>query len=342
MKKFSTFIFVMLALLSSQNIQANEQQEVANDNTPSYNTERGDIKYSERKPDADFKYEVEEMTYDLAKDEVFVTPKLLNPHKLTIDGYGVSDSELASIDDKTGEVTITALKTGDLIIYAKAKKSSKYGPSEAQCTVHIINSNLISTVNFGNETSLNREGDGGWSDPSGFWTLTQCSWWIAGEYNYNINGYTEAFLISPEFELVGENGYQVEFVHTCYYKDGFKDNNKLVVREVGGDWIEMEGVNFPEPNSYAKVSSGNVKVPSELVGKTVEFAFKYIGSGSSNDSNWNIESFSFLKDNEIPTGIVNINAKSEVKDNKIYDLQGRLVKNPNKGIYIVNGKKVIF
>ena len=28
-------------------------------------------------------------------------------------------------------------------------------------------------------------------------------------------------------------------------------------------------------------------------------------------------------------------------DNKIYDLQGREVKAPGKGIYIVNGKKVV-
>lgn len=341
MKKFSTLIMVMLALLTTQNVNAAENNQQAIDENPSYSVERGGARYAERKPDPDFKYEVEEMTYDLAGDEAFVTPTLLNPHKLTIDGYGVSDSELASIDDKTGIVTITALKTGDLTIYAKAKKSSKYGPSEAQCVVHIINSNLISTINFGNETSLNREGDGGWKDGSGYWTLTQCSWWIAGEYNPNIYGYTEAYLVSPEFDLTGENGYQVEFVHTCYYKEGKKDNNKIVVREVGGDWIEMEGINFPEPNSYAKVSSGNIKVPAELVGKKVQFAFMYIGNGTSEDSNWNIESFSFLKDNSVPTGIENV-AAPQIKDNKIYDLQGRLVKNPSKGLYIMNGKKVIF
>ena len=340
MKKISTLIMVMLALLTSQNINAAEQQNIANDENPSYSAEIGGKHYADRKPDADFKYEVDEVTYDLAKDEPFVTPKLLNPHKLTIDGYGVSHSELASIDEKTGEVTITATTVGDVTIYAKAKKSSKYGPSEAQCVIHIINSDLISIINFGNETSLNREGDGGWNDPAGYWTLTQTSWWIAGEYNWNMTGYTEAYLISPEIELIGEKGYAVEFVHTCYYKDGFKDNNKLVVREVGGNWIELEGITFPEPNSYAKVSSGKLNVPAELVGKKVEFAFKYIGEHSSNDSNWNVESFSLLKNNDTPTGIENVEA--QVKDNKIYDLQGRQVLNPNNGIYIMNGKKVIF
>ena len=334
---------VMFALLSTQDIQAagKNQQNQAADNTPAYNIQRDGECYADRKPDPDFKYAVDEVTYDLAQDEPFVTPELLNPHKLTIDGYGVSHSELASIDEKTGEVTITATTTGDVTVYAKAKKSSKYGPSEAQFVIHIINSNLISTINFGTEESLNREGDGGWGDSAGYWTLTQTSWWIAGEYNWNMTGYTEAYLVSPEIALTEHNGYAVEFVHTCYYKEGFKDNNKLVVREVGGNWIELEGVQFPEPNSYAKVSSGNVNIPEELVGKTVEFAFKYIGEHSSNDSNWNVESFSLLKSNDTPTGIENVEAP-QVKDNKIYDLQGRLVKNPSKGLYIRNGKKVIF
>ena len=29
-------------------------------------------------------------------------------------------------------------------------------------------------------------------------------------------------------------------------------------------------------------------------------------------------------------------------DNQVYDLQGRRVENPTKGIYIVNGKKVLY
>ena len=39
------------------------------------------------------------------------------------------------------------------------------------------------------------------------------------------------------------------------------------------------------------------------------------------------------------TGIVNV-ATSEAKSGKIYDLQGREVKNPARGIYIIDGKKV--
>ena len=41
------------------------------------------------------------------------------------------------------------------------------------------------------------------------------------------------------------------------------------------------------------------------------------------------------------TGIRDIRPVGQPKDNAVYDLQGRRVKNPTRGIYIVNGKKVI-
>lgn len=40
------------------------------------------------------------------------------------------------------------------------------------------------------------------------------------------------------------------------------------------------------------------------------------------------------------TGIDEVN-RVESKEDVIYDLQGRRVKNPSKGIYIINGKKVV-
>lgn len=53
----------------------------------------------------------------------------------------------------------------------------------------------------------------------------------------------------------------------------------------------------------------------------------------------NIGGFNIVEDND-PTGINNVNVETK-KDNIVYDLQGRRVSNPTKGIYIVNGKKVL-
>lgn len=51
--------------------------------------------------------------------------------------------------------------------------------------------------------------------------------------------------------------------------------------------------------------------------------------------------FDAARENANVAGIRNIGQEVEGRDNVIYDLQGRRVKNPTHGIYIINGKKVI-
>ena len=51
--------------------------------------------------------------------------------------------------------------------------------------------------------------------------------------------------------------------------------------------------------------------------------------------------FDAARENANVAGIRNIGQEAENRDNVIYDLQGRRVKNPTHGIYIINGKKVI-
>ena len=51
--------------------------------------------------------------------------------------------------------------------------------------------------------------------------------------------------------------------------------------------------------------------------------------------------FDTARENANVAGIRNIGQEAEGRDNVIYDLQGRRVKNPIHGIYIINGKKVI-
>jgi len=42
------------------------------------------------------------------------------------------------------------------------------------------------------------------------------------------------------------------------------------------------------------------------------------------------------------TGIVNVNDKVSDRSREIYDLSGRRVTKPSKGLYIINGKKVVY
>ena len=54
------------------------------------------------------------------------------------------------------------------------------------------------------------------------------------------------------------------------------------------------------------------------------------------------EFFNFNFDFSTPTGIsASLNKNEEIKDNKIFNLAGQRVMNPTKGLYIVNGRKVV-
>ena len=46
-------------------------------------------------------------------------------------------------------------------------------------------------------------------------------------------------------------------------------------------------------------------------------------------------------DDEV-TGITDVEPTAKGSELKVYDLQGRRVANPGRGIYIVDGKKVMF
>jgi len=41
------------------------------------------------------------------------------------------------------------------------------------------------------------------------------------------------------------------------------------------------------------------------------------------------------------TAVQSVKAETETKESAIYDLSGRRVENPSKGLYIVNGKKML-
>ena len=62
------------------------------------------------------------------------------------------------------------------------------------------------------------------------------------------------------------------------------------------------------------------------------------------DSSSSVNAYGLVLDNEdgTSTGIGRIESEGVKEDQLIYDMQGRRVDNPGKGIYIVNGKKVIY
>ena len=348
MKRRILSVFMLTsALFASQNIFAGNTmyQQANNDDTVIESRLAG------RGPDKDFKFDVEEMTYDVASGEEFVLPTLLNPHKLTIDSYPTPDNQEQAItiirDEKTHEVkSIKVNKSfiGDFHIYATAKKSSKYGESSAKCLVHFINSAIVERIDFTSTDFETQQGNtNGWSQSSQYdvWRCQCTEGWYINTYGQYFSGYAQCYLVSPEMQLA-EGVNKVELIQSLTGFDNPERDAQFLIKEAGAaEWTVIEGMVYEhEGGSYDFYSTGHLNIPAELQGKNVQFAFMF-GTDSDKPYRWAIKEVRLLKvEEDTPTAIQGVEVKDNA-DNTVYDLMGRRVFNPTKGIYVVNGKKVI-
>lgn len=84
-------------------------------------------------------------------------------------------------------------------------------------------------------------------------------------------------------------------------------------------------------NKFCKVVEGNEGDAVTL--DAYRCYFKPLANG--------IKNFGFVEDDGETTGIDKIESEVDMKNAVIYDLTGRRVTSPVKGIYIVNGKKMV-
>lgn len=135
-------------------------------------------------------------------------------------------------------------------------------------------------------------------------------------------------------KLDNKAGDQVTFYA---YGDSENVDGEGLVRYGFDYWSNAAGENVSTNREFTFTVSGsevyyaNFKVVSKEEYEANErvpekFKFDY------NNPEWNGE-FS---------GIQNVNAQQQTSDSKVFDLQGRRVSQPTKGVFIQNGKKVIF
>ena len=95
------------------------------------------------------------------------------------------------------------------------------------------------------------------------------------------------YLVSPQIQL-GDKDYQVRFEHSCDFFKNMEKEVGFVVREVGGEWTEIQITKFW--NGMFTLAD-KMAVPAELKGKSVEFGFKYTAPGGFNAGIWKIKNF---------------------------------------------------
>lgn len=116
--------------------------------------------------------------------------------------------------------------------------------------------------------------------------------------------------------------------------------NDFLVNSVGGTFTAEDGYTYfgllknsgPNPLVFGVFAPGSVAIPSNK-------AYLKVENDPSGEARQLVCSF----DDETPTGIsATLNDKEKtINDEFIYNLNGQRVNKPSKGLYIVNGKKVI-
>ena len=94
-----------------------------------------------RKLDAEISYAVTEFEAEVNGD--FTAPVLVNPNELTVT-YSSSDSDIASVDENTGEVEIGA-KEGTVTITATFAGDDNYEPATASYTIKVTDSSVVTS-----------------------------------------------------------------------------------------------------------------------------------------------------------------------------------------------------
>lgn len=107
------------------------------------------------------------------------------------------------------------------------------------------------------------------------------------------------------------------------------DDELVAVDEENGDWYEYALMPDEEEPEYFNLVIEAEALPEGVEGRKATISFK----GYGYDSTITITQGTPASINEV--------VAAQAKNGKVYDLQGRVVKNATKGIYIMDGKKVI-
>lgn len=118
--------------------------------------------------------------------------------------------------------------------------------------------------------------------------------WSFGTGTARADGYSKmddssvsntVYLVSPEFKAAS-NGIAT-FDYTTDYFGNVKEEIGFCIREVGGEWEELE---MPvKVCSSNFVSSGDIIIPDSYAGKNVQVGFKYYFVSSSSSGVWEIK-----------------------------------------------------
>ena len=134
---------------------------------------------------------------------------------------------------------------------------------------------------------------------------------------------SESWLISPVVSFVGATHPALTFSHAVNNFASVakaQEETSVWIREKGGEWTKLSGVNYPTSLSWTFVESGSIDL-SAYVNKQIEIGFKYT-STTDGAGTWEVKNFK-LAEAEAPTPVFNAtisttSAPAEASEVKVY------------------------
>ena len=149
--------------------------------------------------------------------------------------------------------------------------------------------------------------------------------------------YPKAYFVIPAEDVDGNAILTSKLFYTVWYEEDSEVKQFTVTAgEYKNVTEDMTEIPYDYDDSYDIYKGGEVFYfnPVEAVASWTKVGIQsiYYGGGERNESN-------IVWYDTTTTGIADVNV--DTKNAVIFDLQGRRVSNPGKGLYIVNGKKVV-
>lgn len=273
--------------------------------------------------------------------EEFTAPVLTKETTAAVT-YSSDKETVATVDAETGVVTLVGEGTARITAKAEANDDFRAGSASYLLTVRpakvegaIFTSEMGEGFSFENPEGLN-------------------VWQLDSKYGLKASAYinstqNEAVAIAyASVDLTNETAATLTFQQAMnQFKNGNElidvdaivDYCKIIVREEGAtEWTEIGEPTAPEAFSWTFYDNAPVDLTA-YCGKKIEFGFKYI-STETVAGTWEIKNINIVAAKGGEDSIREINAAAA--NGAIYDLQGRRVLAPARGLYIVNGKVVRF
>ena len=276
--------------------------------------------------------------------EPFTAPTLTKATTAVVT-YSSDAENVATVDATTGEVTLVG--EGTARITAKADANDDFRAGSASYLLHVKPAKVegaIFSSELGEGFSFENPAD------AEVWQLSE-KYGLKGSAYIN-NTQVAATAIAYTTEAIDLTGYTKATLTFQQAMNQYKLNNELidvdaivdyamlVVREEGATaWTEIGEPTAPEAFSWNFYDNAPVDL-SAYCGKKIQFGFKYISTASVAGT-WEIKNINVTAEGKADEdSISEINAAKA--DGAIYDLQGRRVLAPARGLYIVGGKVVKF